>query len=118
VFIDRDGTIADEAGYLNHISRFRMFPFAASAIRKLNRARIPVIVVTNQSGVARSYFPEHLVNEVHELLKRQLADESAVLTGVTIVRIARKTVANVGSPSQACSNARHGNTTWICASRS
>jgi D-glycero-D-manno-heptose 1,7-bisphosphate phosphatase len=82
VFVDRDGTIADEAGYLNHISRFRMFPFAAAAIRRFNQAQLPVIVVTNQSGVARGYFPEHLVNEVHELMTRELADEGALLTGV------------------------------------
>jgi len=58
VFLDRDGTIAEEVGYLNHASRFRMFPFVAAAIQRLNEAGLPVIVVTNQSGVGRGYFPE------------------------------------------------------------
>ena len=77
VFLDRDGTIAEEVGYLNHISRFRMFPFAAAAIRRLNEANYPAIVITNQSGVGRGYFPESLVRDVHELMTKQLAKEGA-----------------------------------------
>ena len=61
VFLDRDGTICEEMGYLNHVSRFRMFPFAAASIRRMNERGVPVIVVTNQSGVARGYFPESVV---------------------------------------------------------
>jgi D-glycero-D-manno-heptose 1,7-bisphosphate phosphatase len=81
VFLDRDGTIADEVGYLNHVSRFRMFPFAAAAIRRLNEAGLAVIVVTNQSGVARGYFPESLVQEVNKLMCKQLAIEGARVDG-------------------------------------
>jgi D-glycero-D-manno-heptose 1,7-bisphosphate phosphatase len=77
VFLDRDGTIAEEVGYLNHLSRFRMFPFAAQAIRQLNQAPLPVIVITNQSGVARGYFPESLVGAIHELMTAQLAKDGA-----------------------------------------
>jgi D-glycero-D-manno-heptose 1,7-bisphosphate phosphatase len=77
VFIDRDGTITEEVGYLNHVSRFRMFPFVASALRRLNEAGYPVIVVTNQSGVARGYFPESLVHEVTQLMNKQLSEAGA-----------------------------------------
>jgi D-glycero-D-manno-heptose 1,7-bisphosphate phosphatase len=77
VFLDRDGTIAEEVGYLNHVSRFRMFPFAAQAIRQLNEAKLPVVVITNQSGIARGYFPESLVCTVHEMMTTQLAKEGA-----------------------------------------
>ena len=73
VFLDRDGTLCEEMGYLNHISRFQMFPFVAPAIRRLNEARVPVIVVTNQSGVARGIFPELLVHLVHEKMTAELA---------------------------------------------
>ena len=73
VFLDRDGTIAEEVGYLNHARRFRMFPFVAAAIRRLNEAGLPVIVVTNQSGVGRGYFPESLVHTVNELMTEQLS---------------------------------------------
>jgi D-glycero-D-manno-heptose 1,7-bisphosphate phosphatase len=77
VFLDRDGTIAEEVGYLKRASRFRMFPFVAAAIRRLNEVRLPVIVVTNQSGVGRGYFPELLVHAVHELLTQQLSAAGA-----------------------------------------
>jgi D-glycero-D-manno-heptose 1,7-bisphosphate phosphatase len=82
VFLDRDGTIAEEMGYLNHISRFRMFPFAAEAIRRLNELRISVIVVTNQSGAARGFFPETLIHTVHARMRTELAAENAHLDGI------------------------------------
>ncbi|MDP9338977.1 MAG: HAD family hydrolase [Acidobacteriota bacterium] len=81
VFIDRDGTISEEVGYLNHISRFRLFPFVPGAIRKLNDRGIPAIVVTNQSGVGRGYFPESLVQTVHDAMTQQIAAAGARLDG-------------------------------------
>jgi D-glycero-D-manno-heptose 1,7-bisphosphate phosphatase len=77
VFIDRDGTIAEEVGYLNHVSRFKLLPRVAAAIRRLNEAGLPVIVVSNQSGVGRGYFPEALVHTIHELMTQQLAAAGA-----------------------------------------
>jgi D-glycero-D-manno-heptose 1,7-bisphosphate phosphatase len=81
VFLDRDGTICDEVGYLNHISRLRVFPFAADAIARLNRAGLPVVVVTNQSGVARRIFPESLVIEVQSRIEAELASGGAHIDG-------------------------------------
>ncbi len=82
VFLDRDGTIAEEVGYLNHASRFRMFSFVAAAIHRLNEAGLPVIVVTNQSGVGRGYFPESLVQTVNEMMTQQLAKAGAKIDAV------------------------------------
>jgi len=82
VFLDRDGTISEEMGYVNHIDRFQIFPFAAEAIRHLNQAEIPVIVVTNQSGVARNIFPESLVHEVHKKMVSQLAAGGAWIDAI------------------------------------
>ena len=82
VFLDRDGTIGEELGYVNHIDRFQMFPYAAEAIRQLNRADIPVIVVTNQSGIARNIFPESLVHEVHKKMIAQLAAGGAWIDAI------------------------------------
>lgn len=82
VFLDRDGTINEEVGYLNHLSRLRIFPSVPAVIRKLNDRGLPVIVVTNQSGVARGYFPESLVREVNALMIQQLSDAGARLDGV------------------------------------
>src|SRR5579863_5681647 len=82
VFLDRDGTIAEEVGYLNHVSRFRILPHVADAIRRLNEAQMPVIVITNQSGVGRGYFPVSLVHTVHELMTQQLEAAGAHLDAV------------------------------------
>ena len=82
IFLDRDGTIAEEVGYANHVSRFFLFPFAAPAIRRLNEANIPVIVVTNQSGVSRGYFPEALVHQIHERMVAELAAGGARIDGI------------------------------------
>jgi len=74
VFIDRDGTISEEVGYVNHPSRFRVFPYSAEAIRLLNDNGWLAIVITNQAGVARGYFPEEMIASVHDRLKTDLAN--------------------------------------------
>ena len=84
VFLDRDGTINEQMGYVNHLSRFHLLPGAARAIRSLNEAGLPVVVVTNQSGLARGYFPESLLEAVHAELHRLLAREGAHLDGLYI----------------------------------
>jgi D-glycero-D-manno-heptose 1,7-bisphosphate phosphatase len=77
VFLDRDGTICEEVGYVNHLDRIRLYPWSAKAIRKLNRAGLPVIVVTNQSGVGRGYFSERLVKQAHAKIAKELASKGA-----------------------------------------
>jgi D-glycero-D-manno-heptose 1,7-bisphosphate phosphatase len=67
---------------LNHVSRFRILPRVAESIRRLNDADWPVIVVTNQSGVGRGYFPEALVLTVHELMTEQLKSAGAYLNAI------------------------------------
>ena len=82
MFLDRDGTICEEVGYLNHVRRFRMFPFAAEALRRLNASGYAVIVVSNQSGVARGYFPESLVQQVNQVMVQQLSEAGARVDAV------------------------------------
>ena len=82
VFLDRDGTISEEVGYVNHLDRFRVYPWAAEAIRRLNQAGLQVILITNQAGVARGYFPESLVHEVHQKLQEELAFSGATIDAI------------------------------------
>ena len=84
VFLDRDGTINEQMGYVNHLSRFQLLPGVARAIRSLHEAGLPVVVVTNQSGLARGYFPESLLDQVHAELHRLLAEEGAHLDGLYV----------------------------------
>ncbi|HEX8458407.1 MAG TPA: HAD family hydrolase [Pyrinomonadaceae bacterium] len=82
VFIDRDGTISEEVGYVNHPTRYRVFPYAAEAVRRLNEAGWLAVLVTNQAGVARGYFTEDVIGAVHALLAEELARGGARLDAV------------------------------------
>ncbi len=68
VFIDRDGTMSEEVGYVNHISRFKLLPNTARAIKLLNDSEILAVVATNQAGVARGYFEEKMIIKVRECM--------------------------------------------------
>lgn len=82
VFMDRDGTINEEVGYLNHIDRFKLLPGVIGAIKLINHLGLKAVVVTNQSGPARGYYPEQLVKEVHIKLISILKKERAYLDGI------------------------------------
>ncbi|MCZ6695366.1 MAG: HAD family hydrolase [Acidobacteria bacterium] len=82
IFIDRDGTISEEVGYVNHLSRYRLLPRSAEALRLARQAGYLTVMVTNQAGVARGYFPESLVLEVHEKLVGLLREAGAELDGI------------------------------------
>lgn len=82
IFLDRDGTINEQMGYINHLSRFRIFPCVPEAVKLLNREGYYVIVITNQSGVARSYFPAELVEEIHTYMINTLKKEGAEIDAV------------------------------------
>jgi len=82
VFVDRDGTINEQMGYVNHISRFVLLPGASEAIKLLNDNGYLVIVVTNQSGVARGYFPIELVYNIHRHMGDLLKKNGARVDGI------------------------------------
>jgi D-glycero-D-manno-heptose 1,7-bisphosphate phosphatase len=84
VFIDRDGTLTEEVGYVNHPSRLRLLPHSAEAVRRLNAAAVAAVVVTNQAGVARGYFSAEVLGAVNAALVSQLKDAGAHLDGVYV----------------------------------
>ena len=73
IFLDRDGVLIEDGHYLGKADRVRLLPGAAEAVAALNRAGWPVVVVTNQSGVARGLFSYESVAEVHAHVAAQLA---------------------------------------------
>lgn len=77
VFLDRDGTINIEKDYLYQVKDFEFVPGAEEAIRLLNQSGFMVIVVTNQSGVARGYYTEEDVENLHRHIDQVLANYSA-----------------------------------------
>ena len=79
VFLDRDGTLIEEVGYLDRPERVDLYPYSIEAIRALNRAGLKVVMVTNQSGVARGFFSEAVVHAVHGHIADLLAAGGAWL---------------------------------------
>jgi|Deesub1362B_J571_1020462.scaffolds.fasta_scaffold01324_7 D-glycero-D-manno-heptose 1,7-bisphosphate phosphatase len=66
VFLDRDGTINEDVGYPSHFEQIKIFPYSFEAIRKINKAGLLAIVVTNQSGITRGFFTEKDLLEIHK----------------------------------------------------
>lgn len=73
VFLDRDGTLIEEVGYLDRLDRLQLFPYSIDAVRLLNRAGFAVVVVTNQAGIARGIVRESFVHEAHRAITDRLA---------------------------------------------
>ena len=69
-------------GYINHICRFVLLPGSAEAIRSLNHHGFLAIIVSNQSGVARGYYPIDLVHDVHEHMEALFKRDGASVDGI------------------------------------
>ena len=79
VFLDRDGTVIEEVGYLDRPERVELFPWTVDAIRALNRAGLRIVIVSNQSGVARGFFSEAIVESVHQRIADLLSPGGAAI---------------------------------------
>ena len=75
--MDRDGTMAKDVHYCNCPEDFELFPDTVKAVKLLNELGFKVIVITNQSGIARGYFTEETLIKIHEKMERELAKEGA-----------------------------------------
>ena len=82
VFLDRDGTINEEVEYLSNVDQLKLIDGATEAIRLLNNAGYKVVVITNQSGIARGYITEAQVKAIHTELEKMLQKENAHIDGI------------------------------------
>jgi len=82
VFLDRDDTLIRDKGYLNDPEQVEILPGTADAIRVLNQAGIPVIIITNQSGIARGLLDEDTLKAIHARLLTDLSDQGARIDAV------------------------------------
>jgi D-glycero-D-manno-heptose 1,7-bisphosphate phosphatase len=81
-FLDRDGTLNVEKGYLRNLDDLILIPGAARSVKRLNEAGVVAVLITNQSGAARKYYPESHIWNLHERLQFLLAQEGAFLDAV------------------------------------
>lgn len=82
VFIDRDGTINVDVHYLDEPDKFEMYPSVGEGIKKLKENGFKIIVITNQSGIARGYFTEKQLFDIHERMKKEFQKFDLALDGI------------------------------------
>ncbi len=81
VFLDRDGTLIEERGYVDRIDLLSLFPWTADAVRLLNRAGLVTVVVTNQAAIGRGIIDEAFLTDVHRTLDARLDGGGARIDG-------------------------------------
>lgn len=82
VFVDRDGTINVDGPYLSDPDKFIMYPGVGKGIKELNDKGYKIIVITNQSGIARGYFTEKDLADIHERMKQEFRQFNVELDGI------------------------------------
>jgi D,D-heptose 1,7-bisphosphate phosphatase len=82
VFLDRDGTMAEDVHYCSRSDDFKLFPSTGQAIKQFKDMGFVVIVITNQSGIARGYFTEDTLAEIHSKMMRELAQDGVQLDAI------------------------------------
>jgi len=82
IFMDRDGTVSEEVGYMYHAGLYKPFPWTGQAVRRINDSGFKAVLITNQAGVERGYFPESTVHEVHSILDAELDRSAAHLDAI------------------------------------
>lgn len=88
IFLDRDGTVIENPGYLSDPSGVKLFPEAAAAIRRWRDHGYACVIVTNQSGIGRGMYTEQAMHQVNRELCRQLSEENAALDGIYFCPVA------------------------------
>jgi len=84
VYLDRDGTLNFDPGYLNEPEQLRLLPGVGPAVARLNRAGFKTVVLSNQSGVARGLITQDQLEAIHQRLRELLAEDGAWLDGIFI----------------------------------
>ena len=82
VFLDKDGTISKDVGYLNDPAKLEVFPYSAQAIKMLNDAGFKVIVVSNQAGIARGHLTENILQAIDKKVHKTILNSGGVIDAI------------------------------------
>ncbi len=82
VFVDKDGTIVVDVGYLSDPEKLKLLPYTSSAIKMFNEANFKVFVISNQSGIARGYLSEDILQTIDKKLQKELLKNGAYVDGI------------------------------------
>lgn len=82
VFIDRDGTINKNTGYIDKPSDLHIYPGVAESIKELKGIGFKIFIITNQSGIARGFFNEEILEKIHEKMKKEFELKGAKIDAI------------------------------------
>ena len=82
IFLDRDGTLNPDPGYISDPGQFNLFPGVGEALQRLKQAGFLLVLITNQSGIARGLITHEQLSAIHEKLERLLAQDNVTLSGI------------------------------------
>jgi D,D-heptose 1,7-bisphosphate phosphatase len=82
IFLDRDGTLNPDPGYIDHPDKFELFPDTVEALKKMVDAGFILVLVTNQSGIARGLITPEMLSAIHDKLEKLLAEGNVKLSGI------------------------------------
>jgi D-glycero-D-manno-heptose 1,7-bisphosphate phosphatase len=82
VFLDRDGTLIEDVGYLDRVERLRLFSYTTDALRVLSRAGYRLVICTQQAGIAMGFVDEATVQAIHRQIVERLGDAGVEVSGV------------------------------------
>jgi len=82
VFIDRDGTLNEDIGYVSRPEELFLYPCSAEAVRLVNASGLLAIVITNQSGIARGMYTEKMLDDIHSRMIQELSRQGARIDAV------------------------------------
>ena len=100
IFLDRDGVINEDTGYVSKVDDFHFLPGVIEALQLMKQKGYLLVVVTNQSGIARGYFSEDDFMNLTEWMDWSLADRDVDLDGIYFCPIIRSMVLSVTAASQ------------------
>ena len=80
-FLDRDGTLIEDVGYVDRLERVRLYPWSVEAVRLLHRVGYAVVVVTNQAGVARGMVKVEVELAASDLIQQRMAEVGERMDG-------------------------------------
>jgi D-glycero-D-manno-heptose 1,7-bisphosphate phosphatase len=82
VFIDRDGTLNEDIGYVSRPEELVLYPWSAAAVRLINESGLFAVVITNQSGIARGMYTEKILADIHDTMIKELGRQGARIDAV------------------------------------
>jgi D-glycero-D-manno-heptose 1,7-bisphosphate phosphatase len=99
IFLDRDGTINVDHGYVHEIAKWQFTDRAPQALKKLQDAGYTLAVITNQSGIARKYYSEAAMNTLHDHMLRELAQQGVEIAAIAFCPHDRDSTCDCRKPS-------------------